>query len=218
MLAWQQPTITPKPPTFSTIFLSLQYTLSYLVSLSEPLCFALDQAFCSLAWLALMFPLGVEGGIDITPLCFLCYKTGGGFFFCICCIFRTVEKPLPHFNNNNNDRILYHPKDILLLSLRCRSKFMVSHRDSGSAGRMCANTGAWTQVIQSKSTLLSHYTSILAFFFSKVRPILDLQHWVIVSGHNPMACLWPASCVKQVFWKFEMDGERERSVARCQGP
>lgn len=82
---------------------------------------------------------------------------------------------------------------------------------------MHANTGAWTQVFQSQRAvfLLHHH---FALFLFKVSSILDLRHWVIGSGHNPMACLWPASGVKQVFWKFKMDLRRERSVATCQGP
>lgn len=45
--------------------------------------------------------------------------------------------------------------------------------------------------------------------FSRIRPILDLQHWVIGSGHNPDGLLLTsAPDLKQVFWKFEMGRER----------
>lgn len=74
--------------------------------------------------------------------------------------------------------------------------------------------GSWTDVcqhrclnpsLQSKS-LSTHYITVVAFSFSNVSPVWDLQHWVTGSGHNLMACLWPASCVKQVFWKLVMRG------------
>ena len=112
---------------------------------------------------------------------------------------------------------LYYRGILTLLSLMWRSTFMVSGRDSGSAERMCANTGAWTQVFQSKGSLLTHYITVLAFFLSEVSPILNLQHWVIVISRNPMACLWPVSRVKSMFGRFEMEWERERSVSRCRG-
>lgn len=68
---------------------------------------------------------------------------------------------------------------------------MVSYRDSGSAGQMCANNRGLNLglPVKEQSPYSLHYTAMLAFFFSNVSPILDLQHWVIGSGHNPMACL-----------------------------
>lgn len=58
----------------------------------------------------------------------------------------------------------------MLLLLLFGSKSMVSYRDSGSAGRMCANTGALTQVFQSESDLFALDTSGFGLFLFKSKP------------------------------------------------
>lgn len=122
-------------------------------------------------------------------------------FVSICCIFTLVNKLFP-----NLTIIIVILFSILVAFFPLwRSEVIVSYRDC-AAERMCANTGAWTQLFSHREAFSTHYTTALAFPFSNVNPVRDLQHWVIGSGHNLTACLWPASCVKQVFRKLPMRG------------
>lgn len=93
-------------------FYLLQYTLSYLVSLSQPLCCALHKAFCSLAWRALMFPFRGEGRQIWLLFVFSVLVQKQLFFLSrFAAFFPTVEESLPHFNNNNNDNILHNAEE-----------------------------------------------------------------------------------------------------------
>lgn len=134
-----------------------------------------------------------------SSLSFLCYNAWGSVF-----PLRMLHFYAYRFSNNTilgNSPVAFFTLEVKI------------HSQQGS--RFQLDGCFLTQGLEPRS---SYYTAVLAFFFSNVSPVLDLQHWVIGSGHNLMACLWPASSVQQVFRKFEMDGKRERSVARCQGP
>lgn len=57
------------------------------------------------------------------------------------------------------------------------------------------------------------YITGLAFFFQMYAPVADLQHWVMGSGRNPVACVFS----KTVQSSERMAGRRGRNVASCQG-
>lgn len=71
-----------------------------------------------------------------------------------------------------------------------------------------ADTGSWTLVFWAYSDI-----TVLAFFFQMYAPVVDLQHWVIGSGRNLVACVF-SKTVQSSEW---MAGRRGRNVASCQG-
>lgn len=71
-----------------------------------------------------------------------------------------------------------------------------------------------TQDLEPWSSEHASYIAVLAFFFQTCAPVVDLQHWVIGSGRNPMACVF-SKTMHSSEW---MAGRRGRNVASCQGP
>lgn len=146
-------------------------------------------------------PIQSGGETDITPLSFLCYNLWtpphhhNAPDLQICCtlllwknLSLVVIIMIISFIIQGN---------LLLLSSLWRSKFMVSYKGSRFQLDGCLHKGLNPGLSVKEQP--SYYTTVLAFFLSNVSPILTLQHWVTGSGHNLMACLWPASGVKQVF-------------------
>lgn len=70
-----------------------------------------------------------------------------------------------------------------------------------------------TQDLEPWSSEHTSYIAVLAFFFQTCAPVVDLQHWVIGSGRNPMACVF-SKTMQSSEW---MAGRRGRNVASCQG-
>lgn len=132
-------------------------TRSYLVSLSWPLCSALRQAFCSLAWLMHMFPFRLQT--------FLC--SNAGISLPGSPSFTALKEYLSLFiNNNNNGNILYNGRISYCCFASCDGQN--SWSPAGIQGQLLTQ-GLEPRSYSQRAVFSTHYNTLLALSFSTFR-------------------------------------------------
>lgn len=133
-------------------------TRSYLVSLSWPLCSALRQAFCSLAWLM---------HVSIQIKAFLFFFTNTGISLPGSPSFGALKEYLSLFiSNNNNGNILYNGRISYCCFASCDGQN--SWSPAGIQGQLLTQ-GLEPRSYSQRAVFSAHYNTLLALSFSTFR-------------------------------------------------